>query len=148
MKSFAPTTSQPVQLSSKEYTVLRAHLMGLSEIAPDSIIGCSNQTLSALWFGLTRKFKVENSYMVVKKALQMGLISENYLPEFTKEATLAFLDEFGIPQLSNEKSIHTKWEAYQYLLKYQSYLNQFELQKNPTEAGLKTFCGSRHLALL
>ena len=98
MKSFAPTTSQPVQLSSKEYTVLRAHLMGLSEIALTQLLRCSNQTLSALWFGLTRKFKVENSYMVVKKALQMGLISEeNYQPEFTKEATLAFLDEFGIP---------------------------------------------------
>ena len=149
MKSFAPTTSQPVQLSSKEYTVLRAHLMGLSEIALTQLLRCSNQTLSALWFGLTRKFKVENSYMVVKKALQMGLISEeNYQPEFTKEATLAFLDEFGIPQLSNEKSIHTKWEAYQYLLKYQSYLNQFEPQKKSYRSGIKDFLGLRHLALL
>ena len=93
----SPTTSKslnPVQLSSKEFTVLRAHLMGFSEIALTQLLHCPKQTLHALWFGLIKKFKVENSYMVVKKALQIGLISEeNYLPEFTKEATLAFLDE-------------------------------------------------------
>lgn len=130
MKFFAPKSSNPIQLSPREYTVLRAHLMGLSEVALTQLLQCSKQTLNALWFALTRKFKVENSYMVVKKAMQMGLISEeNYLPEFTKEATLTFLDEFGLPQVSTEKSTNHKWEIYQYLLKYQSYLNQYDIQK-------------------
>ena len=68
--------------------------------------------------------------MVVKKALQMGLISEeNYLPEFTKDATLAFLDECGTLQSNPTVVSNSKWETYQYLLKYQSYLNRYDHQK-------------------
>ena len=96
MKPKTPKSLNPVRLSSKELTVLRAQLLGFSEIALTQLLHCSKQSLHALWHGLFNKFKVENSYMVVKKALQMGLISEeNYLPEFTKDATLAFLDEVG-----------------------------------------------------
>ena len=68
--------------------------------------------------------------MVVKKALQMGLISEeNYLPEFTKEATLAFLDESGKLQSNSTEVSNSKWDTYQYLLKYQSCLNRYDYQK-------------------
>ena len=130
MKPTTPKSLNPIQLSSKEFTVLRAHLMGFSEIALTQLLHCSKQTLHALWFGLFKKFKVENSYMVVKKALQMGLISEeNYLPEFTKEATLAFLDECGTLQSNPTEISNSKWETYQYLLKYQSYLNRYDYQK-------------------
>ena len=41
--------------------------------------------------------RVENQYSVIKKALQIGLVSEdNYQPEFVKEATLAYLDDFTV----------------------------------------------------
>ena len=130
MKPTTPKSLNPVRLSSKEFTVLRAHLMGFSKIALTQLLHCSKHTLHALWFGLFKKFKVENSYMVVKKALQMGLISEeNYLPEFTKEATLAFLDECGTLQSNPTEVSNSKWETYQYLLKYQSYLNRYDYQK-------------------
>ena len=57
-----PTTSKslnPVQLSSKEFTVLRVYLMGFSEIALIQLLHCSKQTLHALWFSLFKKFKVK-----------------------------------------------------------------------------------------
>ena len=51
--------------------------------------------------------------MVVKKALQMGLISEeNYLPEFTKEATLAFLDEVGGVYFNVVKTKHQGYSKF------------------------------------
>ena len=130
MKPTTPKSLNPVQLSSKEITVLRAQLLGFSDVALTQLLYCSKHTLHALWHGMFKKFKVENSYMVVKKALQMGLISEeNYQPEFTKDATLAFLDECGTLKSNPTGDSNNKWEIYQYLLKYQSYLNRSENQK-------------------
>ena len=74
MKPTSPKFSNFVQLSPKEYTVLRAHLMGFSDLALTQLLDCSKQALQALLFELFKKFKVDNSYMVVKKVLQMGLI--------------------------------------------------------------------------
>ena len=125
-----PKSLHSIELSPKEYTVVRAHLLGFSEIALTQLMECSKQTLHALWFDLYKKFNVENSYLVVKKALQMGLISEeNYLPEFTKEATLAFLEECGTLKINGEGSRKSKWETYQYLLKYHCYITGFDPNK-------------------
>ena len=48
MKPTTPKSLNPVQLSSKEFIVLRAHLMGFSEIALTQLLHCSKQTLHAL----------------------------------------------------------------------------------------------------
>ena len=125
MKPTSPKFSNFVQLSPKEYTVLRAHLMGFSDLALTQLLDCSKQALQALWFELFKKFKVDNSYMVVKKVLQMGLIEEgNYHPEFLKEATLAFIDKYGASPINHIEDLKSKWESYQYLLKYHNYINQ------------------------
>ena len=125
MKPTSDKFSNFVQLSPKEYTVLRAHLMGFSDLALTQLLDCSKQALQALWFELFKKLKVENSYMVVKKALQMGLIEEgNYHPEFLKEATLAFIDKHGASPINHIDDLKSKWETYQYLLKYHNYINQ------------------------
>lgn len=123
----APITShnQP-KLSSKEYTILRAFLMGLSELALLQLLHCTKQELNKYWYEIFTKLKVENTYLAIKKALQMGLISEeNYQPEYIKEATLAFLDERGVPLSSDANQSNNRGVTYQYLLNYQSFLNHY-----------------------
>ena len=94
-----------LQLSSREYTIIRAYLLGFSDTSLLQLLDCSKQELVNSWHELYQKFRVENQYSVIKKALQIGLVSEdNYQPEFVKEATLAYLDEFGTRK--------TGWQTY------------------------------------
>lgn len=98
MKPAPITSHNQLKLSSEEYTILRAYLMGLSELALLQLLHCTKQELNKYWYEIFTKLKVENTYLAIKKALQMGLISEeNYQSEYIKEATLAFLDERGVP---------------------------------------------------
>lgn len=116
------------QLSSIEYSIIRAYLLGFSDTSLVQLLDCSKQELVKYWHELYQKFKVENQYMVIKKALQIGLVSEeNYQPEYVKEATLAYLDEFGTQQAysATHNINNNKWESYQYLLKYLTFLNRY-----------------------
>ena len=131
-----------LQLSSREYTIIRAYLLGFSDTSLLQLLDCSKQELVNSWHELYQKFRVENKYSVIKKALQIGLVSEdNYQPEFVKEATLAYLDEFGTQQAysSTHNINNNKWESYQYLLKYLTFLNQYENQKKTHRSGIKDF---------
>lgn len=82
MKPAPITSHNQLKLSSKEYTILRANLMGLSELALLQLLHCTKQELNKYWYEIFTKLKVENTYLAIKKALQMGLISEENYPEY------------------------------------------------------------------
>ncbi len=72
MKPAPITSHNQLKLSSEEYTILRAYLMGLSELALLQLLHCTKQELNKYWYEIFTKLKVENTYLAIKKELQMG----------------------------------------------------------------------------
>ena len=69
MKPAPITSHNQLKLSSKEYTILRAYLMGLSELALLQLLHCTKQELNKYWHEIFTKLKVENTYLAIKMAL-------------------------------------------------------------------------------
>ncbi len=127
--SFSTTTSPT--LSSKEYAVIRAYLLGLSEATIMQLLQLDRLALAKIWEALYKKFKRNNPYVLIQSVVQLGLIEiENYLPETAKTATLAFIDQyqdqfpFKVPKTEGEK-----WVCYHFLLKYQRFLVDHEKEE-------------------
>ena len=79
MKSASLSIPKHLNLSPIEYTILRSYIMGLSEIALRQLLDCTRQELNHYLYDLCKKFRVENVYMLINKALQLGIISESKL---------------------------------------------------------------------
>ncbi len=127
LKSYFPTAQGP-QLSSKEYAVVRAYILGLSEETLMQLLQIERLELAQIWNQLFEKFKLNNPYVVIRRIIQLGLIEvENYLPETVKSSTLHFIklhqDQFPFQCPKTEGD---KWIYYHFLLKYSSFLERYE----------------------
>ena len=126
-KSIFSTAKSP-QLSSKEYAVVRSYMLGLSEETLMQLLQIERYELAQVWNQLFKKFKLNNSYVLVRKIIQLGLVKvDNYLPETVKSSTLDFInlhqDQFPF---KCPKSEGDKWIYYHFLLKYVSFLERYE----------------------
>lgn len=126
-KSIFSTAKSP-QLSSKEYAVVRSYMLGLSEETLMQLLQIERYELAQVWNQLFKKFKLNNSYVLVRKIIQLGLVKvDNYLPETVKSSTLNFInlhqDQFPF---KCPKSEGDKWIYYHFLLKYVSFLERYE----------------------
>ena len=91
-KSIFSTAKSP-QLSSKEYAVVRSYMLGLSEETLMQLLQIERFELAQVWNQLFKKFKLNNSYVLVRRIIQLGLVEvDNYLPETVKSSTLDFIN--------------------------------------------------------
>ena len=123
---FTPPPS--TQLLPKEYAVIRAYMLGLSEQTLMQLLQMDQFEIKSIWIQLFKKYKRNNTYVLIRKIIQLGLIEvDNYLPETIKTSTLDFInlhcDQFP---LESPKSEGEKWMYYHFLLKYYSFLERYE----------------------
>ena len=111
-KSIFSTAKSP-QLSSKEYAVVRSYMLGLSEETLMQLLQIERYELAQVWNQLFKKFKLNNSYVLVRKIIQLGLVEvDNYLPETVKSSTLDFINlhqdkfPFKCPKSEGDKWIY------------------------------------------
>ena len=133
MKSASLSTPKHLNLSPIEYTILRSYIMGLSEIALRQLLDCTRQELNHYLYDLCKKFRVENVYMLINKALLLGIISDqNYAPEYIKQATLAFIEAAEDLPMGSEEYTKNKWMIYSYLLEYHCFIYEnLKIKKIP-----------------
>lgn len=107
--------------------------MGLSEIALRQLLDCTRQELNHYLYDLCKKFRVENVYMLINKALQLGIISDqNYTPEYIKQATLAFIEAVKDLPMGSEEYTKNKWMIYSFLLEYHCFIHKnLKIKKIP-----------------
>ena len=122
------TTTPSTQLLPKEYAVIRAYMLGLSEQTLMQLLQMDQFEIKSIWIQLFKKYKRNNTYVLIRKIIQLGLIEvDNYLPETVKTSTLDFInlhcDQFP---LESPKSEGEKWMYYHFLLKYYSFLERYE----------------------
>ena len=122
------TTPHSTQLLPKEYAVIRAYMLGLSEQTLMQLLQMDQFEIKSIWIQLFKKYKRNNTYVLIRKIIQLGLIEvDNYLPETVKTSTLDFInlhcDQFP---LESPKSEGEKWMYYHFLLKYYSFLERYE----------------------
>lgn len=116
------------ELSPKEYAVIRAYMLGISEETLMQLLQLDKFEIKKIWNRLFEKYKRNNTYVLIRKIIQLGLIEvDNYLPETVKTSTLDFInlhcDQFP---LESPKSEGEKWMYYHFLLKYYSFLERYE----------------------
>ena len=79
------SSSNSPELSPKEYAVIRAYMLGLSESILIQLLQIERFELAQIWEQLFEKFKQNNPYVLICRMIQMGVIEvDNYLPETIK----------------------------------------------------------------
>ncbi len=111
-------------LSPKEYALLRALAVGLSETETCKILQLSPFKFRVVLQKLYLRFNVHNAYALVSKAKIVGVLSqENYVEEEVKEITHQFLTQTQASiSTSNANVKGFQNDQYQFLLAYYSHL--------------------------
>ena len=122
------TSTSTSELSPKEYAVIRAYMLGLSEETLMQLLQLDKFEIKKIWNRLFEKYKRNNIYVLIRKIIQLGLIEvDNYLPETVKSSTLEFINlHHNQFPLQSPKSEGEKWICYHFLLKYYSFLERYE----------------------
>jgi len=118
------SSSNSPELSPKEYAVIRAYMLGLSESTLIQLLQIERFELAQIWEQLFEKFKQNNPYVLICRMIQMGVIEvDNYLPETIKSLALEFIHLHQDLLPSNSiKSEGDKRMCYHFLLKYTRFL--------------------------
>ena len=106
------TSTKKPTLSPKEYAVIRSYMLGLSEESLKQLMQIECAEINEIWSALFAKFKLNNTYVLIRKVIQLGLIEvDNYLPETIKSSTLDFInfhqDQFPLMSPKSEGEVLT-----------------------------------------
>lgn len=112
------STTKNLELSPKEYAVVRSYILGLSDETLMQFLQIDRFDLAQVWNKLYKKFNQSNPYVLIRRIIQLGLIEVgNYLPETVKSSTLDFInlhqDQFPF---KCPKSEAEKWAYFRKLL--------------------------------
>lgn len=71
------TTPPSTQLLPKEYAVIRAYMLGLSDQTLMQLLQIDQFEIKSIWIQLFKKYERNNSYVLIRKIIQLGLIEGN-----------------------------------------------------------------------